>query len=346
MNRREFLSAAAAVGACALVPSTNANAIARPIQPACQRRILILIALNGGNDGLNTVIPFADPAYVALRPTIGIRRDHVLQLDERTGLHPSMQSLMPLWRDGKLAIVQGVGYPQQNLSHFRSMEIWDTASHANQYLHNAWLARAFGAETAAPGFATTTGSAEWRPFSDAALPDSSPTHKQPLRTLFPADPFGRSIKTAMETLASAQAVSVIRLTLNGFDTHQNQPIQHARLLGQLSDGLVALQSALTELARWNDTLVMTYAEFGRDPRENGSRGTDHGTAAPHFVMGGRVSGGLYGVAPALARLDGNGRLPMTVDFRQMYATVLRSWRSMDADAILGGKFETLPLLRA
>jgi uncharacterized protein (DUF1501 family) len=344
VNRREFLSATAALGACALVPSTNTSA--RPFQPTGQPKILILVELKGGNDGLNTVIPFADPAYAALRPTIGIHRDHVLQLDERTGLHPSMQPLMPLWRDGELAIVQGVGYPQQNLSHFRSMEIWDTASHANQYLHDGWLARAFGAETAAPGFAMSFGSAEAEPFSGVAIPDSSPVQKQTFKTPFPADPFGRSIKTAMQTLASAQTVSVMRLTLNGFDTHQNQPVQHARLLGQLSNGLVAMQSALTELGRWNDALVMTYAEFGRGPRENESGGTDHGMSAPHFVTGGRVSGGLYGAAPALTRLDGNGNLPMSVDFRQMYATVLRSWRSMDADAILGGKFETLPILRA
>ncbi|AME24598.1 hypothetical protein AXG89_12755 [Burkholderia sp. PAMC 26561] len=312
MNRRDFLSVACALGVCAMAPSTIA--VARQVQPAAQGMVLILVELKGGDDGLNTVIPFADPAYADLRPTIGIHRDHVLQLDERSGLHPAMQPLMPLWRDGQLAIVQGIGYPQQNLSHFRSMEIWDTASHADQYLRDGWLARAFGAG----GFETT----------------------------LPADPIGTSIKTAMEALASTRALSVIRLTLNGFDTHQNQPIQHARLLGQLSNGLAAVRSALTELGRWNDTLVMTYSEFGRCPRENDSRGTDHGTAAPHFLLGGRVNGGLYGAAPALSRLDGNGNLPMNVDFRQLYATVLGSWRGMNADAVLGGKFETLPIMRA
>jgi uncharacterized protein (DUF1501 family) len=138
----------------------------------------------------------------------------------------------------------------------------------------------------------------------------------------------------------------MRLTLGGFDTHQNQPAQHARLLRQLSEGLMAMRAALIEFGRWNDTLVMTCAEFGRCARENESNGTDHGTAAPHFVMGGRVNGGLHGGAPLLKQLDGNGNLPMNVDFRQMYATILGRWWGMDAAPILGARFETLPLLRA
>ncbi|MGF6633367.1 uncharacterized protein (DUF1501 family) [Paraburkholderia sp. MM6662-R1] len=168
------------------------------------------------------------------------------------------------------------------------------------------------------------------------------TQRQPqLKTAFPGGAFGSSIKTAMQVLAasdtlkiagagrapleqplSGQGVAVIRLTLNGFDTHQNQPGQQAELLKQFAEGMVAMQAALVELGRWNDTLVMTYAEFGRRPRENQSNGTDHGTVAPHFVTGGRVQGGLFGVPPMLARLDGNGNLPVGVDFRQLYATVL------------------------
>ena len=311
MNRRDFLAAATALGACALAPPTLA--MARQSDLEHHGKLLILVELNGGNDGLNTVIPFADPDYLALRPGIGIRRDLVLQLDERTGLHPSMQPLLPVWRDGQLAIVQGVGYPGHNRSHFRSMEIWDTASHADQYLRDSWLTRAFGAQADS--------------ISGGALP------------------FAAAVKTVMQALAAGQAVSVIRFTLSGFDTHHNQPVQHARLLKQLSEGLVAIRAALIQLGRWNDALVMTCAEFGRCARENESRGTDHGTAAPHFVMGGRVNGGLLGAAPLLKELDANGNLPMNVDFRQIYATVLGRWWGMDAGPILGARFETLPLLR-
>ena len=138
---------------------------------------------------------------------------------------------------------------------------------------------------------------------------------------------------------------MLRLTLNGFDTHQNQTRQHAVLLGTLSDGLLAMRRALTELGRWNEALVLTYSEFGRSARENQSGGTEHGTAAPHFVAGGRVRGGLYGAAPQLARLDGNGNLPLAIDFRQLYSTVLGAWLDLDASAILQQRFEPLPLIR-
>jgi uncharacterized protein (DUF1501 family) len=388
MNRRNFLFLTAAAGVCAVAPS--AFAVAHQTQVRSSANILILVELKGGNDGLNTVIPFADPAYAALRPKIGIRREQVVQLDDRTGLHPAMQSLMPLWRDRQLAIVQGVGYPQPNLSHFRSAEIWETASRSDQYLRDGWLARSFGtheplaatqplsAQRVARGAAVTViGSAEMGPFtiggrgfvydsshgfsypfprgSPAALAIPSPFHTQLFKTQFPAGTFGTSVRTAMHMLASdaslgsvsqaLRGVSVIRLTLNGFDTHQNQPGHHASLLRQLSEGIVAIRSALTEAGCWNQTLVMTYSEFGRRPRENSDRGTDHGTVAPHFLTGGRVKGGLYGVAPALARLDGNSNLPVGVDFRELYATVLGPWLNLDSTAVLGQRFKTLPLLK-
>jgi uncharacterized protein (DUF1501 family) len=399
-----------AAGAFALAPSVFAAATQAQgdTRTAGYGNVLILVELKGGNDGLNTVIPFADPAYAALRPKIGIRREQVLQLDDRTGLHPAMQPLMPIWSGRQLAIVQGVGYPQPNLSHFRSIEIWDTGSRSDQYLHDGWLTRAFRVQPVPAGFAADAvviGSAEMGPLANGAravalVNPAHPTHpaqfekqarlatpvslkeRSPaiasildaendivkaadrlrprdgqfaLKTQFPGGAFGTSIKTAMQALAptdtlagvpqAGQGVAVIRLTLNGFDTHQNQPGQQAALLTQLSEGFVAMRSALIELGRWNETLVMTYAEFGRQPRENQRNGTDHGTVAPHFVMGGRVNGGLHGVAPELARLDGNGNLPVGVDFRQLYATVLGPWWGMDAAAILGQRFETLQLLR-
>jgi uncharacterized protein (DUF1501 family) len=137
----------------------------------------------------------------------------------------------------------------------------------------------------------------------------------------------------------------VRVSLNGFDTHQNQPQVHASLLGQLAEGLVALRAALVELKRWDSTLVMTYAEFGRRPQENGSNGTDHGTANVHFALGGRVKGGFVGAAPPLDRLDG-GNLVHTVDFRSLYATALERWWGVSSSGLLGGRFPTLELLKA
>jgi uncharacterized protein (DUF1501 family) len=158
-------------------------------------------------------------------------------------------------------------------------------------------------------------------------------------------PQPQSRRPSQSQAKTSASFAAIRLTLNGFDTHYNQANRHRSLLKELAQGLAAMRSALMELDRWNDTLVMTYGEFGRHPRENDSRGTDHGTAAAHFMMGGRVLGGLYGVPPALGRLDGNGNLPAGVDFRRLYATVLGPWWGLDATATLQQQFEPLPLLR-
>jgi len=105
-------------------------------------RILLLVELKGGNDGLNTVIPYADPRYRQLRPAIGVARERVLQLDEHVGLHEKLEPFMEAWKARDLAIVQGVGYANPNRSHFRSIEIWDTASSSSQTLSEGWIARA------------------------------------------------------------------------------------------------------------------------------------------------------------------------------------------------------------
>jgi uncharacterized protein (DUF1501 family) len=295
MNRREFLSFA---GAAATV-SWRQHAEAVAVSPAsgdaagahAYRNLLVLVELKGGNDGLNTLIPYADARYYQLRPTIGIPRHKVIPLDERTGLHPSLADLMPLWQDRSLAIVQGVGYPKPNLSHYRSIEIWDTASHADQYLRTGWLTRAFASEPVRARFAAdgvVIGSAEIGPLANGARTVALTNPVCPYRfgTTFPQSAFGSAVRKAMQVVASGgtargvpvagQGVAVVRLTLNGFDTHENQPVQHANLLKQFAQGMTAMRSALGELNRWHSTLVMTYAEFGRRARENASNGTGPG----------------------------------------------------------------------
>jgi uncharacterized protein (DUF1501 family) len=165
------------------------------------------------------------------------------------------------------------------------------------------------------------------------------------KTIFPQGPFGNAVKTAAQVVASPGGVAAVRLTLNGFDTHVNQPNIHANLLKQLGEGLAALKSALEELGRWDRTLVMTYAEFGRRPQENGSNGTDHGTVNAHFFAGGRVRGGLYGQSPQLDRLE-NGNLVYAIDFRSLYATTLERWWGVPAASALGDRYTPLDVLRA
>lgn len=352
MKRRDFLALASLAGAAGVslpVPyafaaaqgETSATgamgAVGAAARAARYSNLLILVELKGGNDGLNTVIPYANPLYRTLRPAIGVKREQVVQLDERAALHPALEPLMPIWRDGRLAIVEGVGYPQPNLSHFRSIEIWDTASRANEYLREGWLTRAFAQASVPPGFAAdgiVLGSAEMGPLANGAraialvnpaqfaraarlaqpvsLRERNPAlahvidiendivkaadRLRPhagtpaLATAFPGGPFGASVKTAMQVLAACdtpqrtpapgQGVAVLRLTLNGFDTHQNQPGQQAGLLGQLAQGLVAMRSALIELGRWNDTLVIVCGVRPARARESEQRNRSrHGRAA-------------------------------------------------------------------
>jgi len=385
MRRRDFLAAGAA--------SVTSFALPRlALAQSAYQRLLILVELKGGNDGLNTVVPFADPAYAQLRPRIGVKRDEVLQLDGRSGLHPSLKPLMDLWQGRELAVVQGLGYPQPNLSHFRSIEIWDTASRSDQYLADGWLARAFAAQPVPASYAAdgiVVGGSDMGPlagprsrvvvlsdpeqflrqarFSGTGAPTAGRAPNAALahvlkveadiqnaasrlgstatfRTEFPRHAFGNAVRVAAQIAANPNGAAAIRLSLGGFDTHQGQPMVHARLLGELAEGLAALKAALVEVNRWESTLVMTYAEFGRRPQENGTNGTDHGTAAAHFVTGGRVKGGLYGAPPDLASLEG-GNLRHAVDFRSLYATVLGRWWGVST-AGMGGRFEPLDLLRA
>lgn len=386
MDRRDFLSAVGAATVAAIAP---ASAFAQR-NPAGYANLLIVVELKGGNDGLNTVVPYADADYYALRPRLAIPRDQVLQLDARAGLHPSLEPLMAMWQNRELAVVQSVGYPKANLSHFRSIEIWDTASRSDEYLGEGWLARAFAAAPAPRAFAAdgvVVGGAEMGPFAGGgtraialtnteqflsqarlAMP-SGQSGNAALRhilrveqdivqaaaglngnhvyaTEFPPTPFGNAARTAAQVIASKAGVAAVKLSMNGFDTHGNQLATHARLLKNLAEGLTALRAALVEIGRWDSTLIMTYAEFGRRPRENLSNGTDHGTASAHFVLGGRVKGGLYGLPPALSRLDGNGNLPFAVDFRDVYASVLERWWGVDSTRALKGRFASLDLIRA
>jgi uncharacterized protein (DUF1501 family) len=382
-TRRDFLRLAAlgslgfsGIGELALAAASPAT-----------RRLLVLVELRGGNDSLNTVVPFGDPLYARLRPRLAIARDRLVDLDTHVGLHPSLAPLGDIWFAGELAVVQSVGYPDPNLSHFRSIEIWNTASASAEYLDAGWLGRAFArfpspARYAADGVVVGNGGMgplagggrsialnEPQQFvknARLARESAAPRNAALARILqverdvvvaaerldgeatvagqFPTHPFGRASHVAARLAANDAGIAVVRLSLDGFDTHANQAGVHANLLRQLAEGIAALRAALVDMGRWQSTVVATYSEFGRRPRENQSGGTDHGTAASHFVLGGAVKGGLYGAHPALDRLDANGNLPFAVDFRAYYATFLERWWGMDARAVLGREFAPLELL--
>ncbi|HEX6794800.1 MAG TPA: DUF1501 domain-containing protein [Casimicrobiaceae bacterium] len=399
--------ASLAIGGCAQAPVVTSNdprttvtaakaadamvegAPGRGANRAGYKRLLILIELKGGNDGLNTLVPYHDARYYALRPKLAIARDQVVQLSDRAGLHPALAPLLAFWNRRQLAVLQGVGYPAPNLSHFRSIEIWDTASQSDQYLPAGWLTRTFAAAPTPAAFAAdgfVIGSYDLGPLDGGArvltlgnaaryagANMEAPAHRVAgpealvhilsteadiaraasrlhgdyrFATDFPASPIGNAVHTACGAVAEAKDVAVVRITQNGFDTHANQAATQGRLLGELAQALVALASGLDELHRYDDVLILTYAEFGRRPHENASAGTDHGTSSVHFALGGQVAGGLYGAPPALDNLSADGNPAHAIDFRRVYATVLERWWGVDSTTILGGRFDTLPIIRA
>jgi uncharacterized protein (DUF1501 family) len=381
LQRRDFLKLLGGTAFLPLVPGISIAAV-----PSTHwSRTLILVELKGGNDGLNTVIPYADPLYARLRPRLAIPHEQILQLTEDTGLHPALKPLLPLWNNHEIAFIQGVGYPDPNLSHFRSIEIWETASNSREYLESGWLARAFQQSPPPNSFAAdavVVGDQGFGPFAGSdlrtiALADSERFLRQAGRLSvpeaqsrnpalqhilkveediaqaanslvlgdapnvdFPQGAFGNALKTVARIVGGRTNAAAFKVSLGSFDTHSNQLPTQARLLGELAEGLAALRAALIENGRWQDTLIMTYAEFGRRVQENNSQGTDHGTANTHLVMGGKIQGGLYGKKPQLSQLE-NGNLVYGVDFRSLYGTVLQDWWGLDAGNALGKRFERI-----
>lgn len=371
-------------------------------------RILVLVQLAGGNDGLNTVVPYQDAAYHDARPTL--RQDSgVLALNNEVGLHPNLKALKRNWDTGRLAVVQGVGYPNPNLSHFASMSIWETATVQGGF-GDGWLGRYLNyldqvgespnhalegvsagslvpPEMRAKSPVMTLQSLKnfrIRPVGEhgtqvdaenpllkmygsfrgaapapyAALFDSTlqqalqASHAlqatdagyQPKATYPTGSPIASSLRLIAETIVSGLGVRVAHVTLGGFDNHAREKAVHDRLLLELDQALDAFLQDLSGHGLGDTVLVMTWSEFGRRVSENGSAGTDHGTAAPMFLLGSAVHGGLYGEAPSLTSLL-NGNLKFTTDFRSVYASVLQDYLKAPASDLLGANFETLPLLK-
>ena len=382
-------------------PFARALAQAPLNAPAGDDRVLVIVNLQGGNDGLNTVVPFGMPAYYRLRPTLGIAAGDVLRIDDTLGFNPELKALKGLYDQGHVAIVQGVGYPKPDFSHFRSTEIWQTAS-PEGYAGTGWLGRYLDASNAARanlfgavaisdvlpeallarnvdvpaisqlgGYGLTSDrSASSRDAFHALVADTNVPFRSPYLArvaeiedhaqrgseelpkliagyktdaTYPATPIGRSLALAAQIIGSKLGTKVLYVQHGSFDTHTTQKATQDRLLGTFGNALAAFYADLAAHGNDQRVLTMTFSEFGRRAGENASRGTDHGTAAPLFLIGNAVKGGLYGTHPSLDDLD-NGNLRFTTDFRSVYATVLEKWLQRPSSGIVGPGFAPLPLL--
>ena len=393
LSRRRFLSAlgasASSLPLISLPGFVQAQARSLP-----QGKILALVELAGGNDGLNTVVPITDPAYRALRPDIGIAARDTLSLDADTGLHPAMRGIANLWEAGDVQIVEGVGYPDPNRSHFRSIEIWNAGLGANSMARDGWIADVFGAQNLdhldAEGLVLggdmgpLNGAGRFSAMRNEQLfletLENLPGMLHPVRPKaavspldhviatyesaqitgelirsklqsssarrwsFPQSDIGEQLRTAARLLDAGVTVPVLKVVQDGYDTHDAQPQEHQTLLGDLSAAISAFANAARDMGIWDEITIVTYSEFGRTARENASAGTDHGTAAPVFVMGGSVQGGLSGARPSLDQLV-DGDLEHTTDYRKLYAAILNDLWHIDAPQFDQGRGAALRLLR-
>ena len=404
MNRRDFLLQSALTTAGGLLipnflKAYELSAMGQPVAPS--GKILVIVQLSGGNDGLNTVVPYRNDIYYRERPTIAIRPDKVLPLNDEIGLNPAMGALRSLYDDGLMTVINNVGYPNPDRSHFRSMDIWQTASDSGQYLSNGWVGRYLDAACAGKAQQpyktievddTLSLAMKGKTLNGMALLDPKKLYNQtrgPLVTglshepahddhesvaylsktlaetvssadyvfekakarsttspavAYPDHELGNRLKTVSQLIQSGIDTSVYYVSISGFDTHINQPGQQDRLLGQYADAVGAFMTDLKAAGRQNDVLLMTFSEFGRRVKQNASNGTDHGTASNVFLIGGGLPGRrVLNEAPNLSNLT-EGDLAYTVDFRQIYATLLRDYLGADDVAILGRPFEPLRLV--
>lgn len=396
ITRRSFLSNSAFLSLAPIVPAFLSRT-ARAAGPERDGRILVVLQLDGGNDGINTVVPFGDEGYAKHRRELRLPTEKLLKVADGLGLHPSMRAAADLLESGRLAIVQGVGYPNPNRSHFESMAIWQTASLAPPGTDaRGWLGRALdssgpsgiGPDSVYVGdrnlpLTLASRRAVSTSFSDASdlalalspprpaatsIPDASDLAAYVNRTVtnayataaeleaatarggdaaarYPDSELGKQMGLIARSIKSGSSARVYYAIQDGYDTHAVQLPTHSQLLREFSGALRAFLDDLDAAKLGDRVIVLAFSEFGRRPEENGSLGTDHGTAGPVFLAGSGVRPGLVGKAPALGDLR-DCDLAWSCDFRCLYAALLEGWLGLPKDEILGGHFDPLPVLRA
>lgn len=424
MKRREFLRKSLAAGAAPVILNGfPVKALANhPIvgflgKTGYEDRVLVIIQLNGGNDGINTVLPLDQYSNIMnVRSNVAIAENKVLKLNgtNATGLHPAMTELRAMYDSGKVSIVQSVGYPNPDFSHFRSTDIWLTASDSNQFLSSGWMGRyldikfpdyptdypntehpdppaiqigamvspALQGHSHSLGMSITdptsfyqfvTGTVDPAPATPAgheltyvrlvaqqtqaysAVVKSAATKASNLSTLYPTagqNTLADQLKIVAQLIAGGLKTQVYMVSLGGFDTHSAQVVAgatetgtHATLLSRISVAVNAFQDDLQKLGVADRVLGMTFSEFGRRIISNASLGTDHGTAAPMFLFGSKVNGGIYGTNPIIPSSPTvNDNIPMQYDFRSVYTTVLKNWFGVSDTELSQTMLKEFPVL--
>jgi len=394
MKRRDFLKNTALASGALMIPT-----FLKPLEALAARDIsgyknLVIIQLSGGNDGLNTIIPYGNDIYYQKRKTIAINQTDIIRLNDMQGLNPNLSALKDIYDQGLMSIINSVGYPNPDRSHFRSMDIWQTASESNQFLTTGWIGRYLDSNcqicknpytaievddtlslamkgAKMKGIAVQDPNRLYQstrePFFKDLVHDHTNLNEDNLGYLYktmvetyssadyiqntsktysvtaeyPATPFGNQLKTVSKFINSGLQTRVYYVSLSGFDTHVAQQNQQSRQLKIYGDAVAAFVKDLKQTGKLDDTLVMTFSEFGRRVEQNASNGTDHGTANNILIYGGKLKkAGIYNDAPDLTQLD-NGDLKYQIDFRDVYATLLDKWLDINNNRVLTKNFAGL-----
>jgi uncharacterized protein (DUF1501 family) len=411
MTRRDFVKNGVAAFTFSFAAPAFLSDLARA-QGASSRNLIVL-DLTGGNDGLSMLVPYTDAAYYSRRPTLAIPAGTVLPIGTDSsgkplGLHPKLTGLRDIFNQGRLALIQRVGYQNSSRSHFSGTDIWSTANPPNtggsgwvgRYLATlpapldplaAWNTTAdtphalLASSVSVASIPSITSYAFNSPNtgSEAALERTtaasiashvpvdkphvafvSTSAQAALATLdrvamvgqyrpsvtYPNNGFGQALKAVAGAMANGIGTKVFWVQTGGFDTHASQGTMadngaYVGLMTTLNDGLTAFYNDIKNLGLLNNTLLLSFSEFGRRISENGSKGTDHGAASVLLALGGGVRGGLFGTAPSLANdpqnptLENNANdIHFETDFRSVYAKVIDNWLGGDSTGVLGGNF--------
>src|SRR6201996_5119713 len=399
MKRRDFLRNTALASSAFLIPTFLKPLEALAMGDVTGYKNLVIIQLSGGNDGLNTVVPYGNDIYYQKRKTIAISQPDIIKLSDMQGLNPNLAALKEIFDQGWMSIINSVGYPNPDRSHFRSMDIWQTGSDANQFLTTGWIGRYLDSNcqtcknpytaievddtlSLAMKGANMKGIAVQDPYKlyqttrEPFFKDLANTHtdanlnednlgylyktmietyssagyiQQTSKTYnvtaeYPQNGFANQLKTVSKFINSGLQTRVYYVSLSGFDTHVGQQNQQGRQLKIYGDAVAAFVKDLNQTGKLNDTLVMTFSEFGRRVEQNASNGTDHGTANNILLYGGKLKkAGFYNEAPNLSQLD-NGDLKYQIDFRDVYATLLDKWLNVNNNQILTKSFNGLEFI--
>lgn len=373
MNRRNFLSLTGTLtGGTLLLPNflfsygSQKNLI---IGEQC----LVFIQLNGGNDGLNTFIPFEDPLYYDLRPKIALSKNEVISTTKGMGFHPALKGFAQMQQNGDLAVIQNVGYPEPNRSHFRSQEIWQTATDSNKYINEGWLGRYLDLQcvTHTPtaginidtidnlslkgetpnsitvkdpdrfkikntkeetGVLSENSSLDFvRKVANSVLEGSEEIQKALTKSTteisYPKNGLGKNLEWISRLIKGNLNSKVYYTSQSGYDTHDNQLVIQNNKFKELDSALFSFYQDLKQANLLQNVTIVVFSEFGRRVKDNGN-GTDHGTAAPMFVIGGQNQGKVIGNNPNLADLS-QGDLKYQIDFRSVYASLLKEKMQFD-----------------